>query len=95
MDRRARHSDTPLSPVVFSSRISLSWMAAQSMTVVPALRRSKTMKRKGKLVLSKETLRALTQEQLSEINGRAATGTVTTTLDPDCYYTVNSYYRCP
>jgi hypothetical protein len=77
-------------------------MAAQSMTVVAALRRSKTMKRnmkrtmkrKEKLVLSKETLRALTQEQLSEINGRAE-GTVTNSIDIDCFTTVNSFFRCP
>jgi hypothetical protein len=68
-------------------------MTAQSMTIGAALRRSKTMKKNAKLVLSKETLRALTQEQLPEINGGA--GTVTTSLDPDCFYTVNSYFRCP
>jgi hypothetical protein len=69
-------------------------MTAQSMTIVAALRRSRTMKKNAKLVLSKETLRALTQEQLLEVNGRAG-GTVTTSLDPYCFYTVNSYYRCP
>ena len=69
-------------------------MTAQSMMIVAALRRSKTMKKNTKLVLSKETLRALTQEQLPEVNGRAG-GTVKTSLDPDCFYTVPSYYRCP
>lgn len=52
------------------------------------------MKKNAKLVLSKETLRALTQEQLPEVNGRAG-GTVKTSLDPDCFYTVPSYYKCP
>jgi len=53
------------------------------------------MKKNTKLVLSKETLRALTQEQLPKINGRAPSGTVTTSFDPYCFYTVDSYYRCP
>ena len=81
--------------VVFPSRISISWITAQSMTIVAALRRSETMKKNAKLVLSKETLRALTQEQLPAVNGRAAGGTVTTSFDPYCFYTVDSYYRCP
>ena len=59
------------------------------MRVVAAQRRSKTMKRTktGKLVLSKETLRALTQGQLSEANGGKPW---TTSLDPMCYYTDSS-----
>ncbi len=71
-------------------------MSARSMTVVAAFGKSKTMKRKAQqLVLSKETLRALTQRQMPEINGRLATGTVTTTIDPDCFYTTPSYFKCP
>jgi hypothetical protein len=81
-------------PVGFASQISISWITAQSMTIVAALRRSKTMKKNAKLVLSKETLRALTQEQLPKVNGRAPSGTVTTSFDPDCFYTVDSYYQC-
>jgi hypothetical protein len=53
------------------------------------------MKRNAKLVLSKETLRALTQGQLPEINGGKPSGTVTTTFDPDCFYTTPSYFQCP
>ncbi len=53
------------------------------------------MKRKAQLVLSKETLQALTQRQMPEMNGGLATGTVTTTLDPDCFYTTPSYRKCP
>jgi len=53
------------------------------------------MKKNAKLVLSKETLRALTQEQLPEVHGGATKGTVTTSLDPDCFYTTPSYYKCP
>jgi hypothetical protein len=43
------------------------------------------VKRKTKLVLSKETLRALTQEQLLKVEG----GAVTTDLSftPKCFYT--------
>ena len=82
-------------PVVFASQISISWITAQSMTIVAALWRSKTMKKNAKLVLSKETLRALAQEQLPEVNGGAPSGTVTTSFDPYCFYTVDSYYRCP
>lgn len=70
-------------------------MTAQSMTIVADLRRSKAMKKNAKLVLSKETLRALTQEQLPEVHGGATKGTVTTSLDPDCFYTTPSYYKCP
>jgi len=65
------------------------------MTVVAALREIETMKRKAQLVLSKETLRALTQGQLPGINGGAKTGTVTTTLDPLCFYTEPSFNQCP
>jgi len=64
------------------------------MTIVAALWRSETVKKNTKLVLSKETLRGLTQEQLPKVNGRVPGGTVTTSFDPDCFYTVNSYYRC-
>ena len=53
------------------------------------------MKKNAKLVLSKETLRALTQDQLPEVHGRAGGGTFKTTLDPDCFYTTPSYYKCP
>lgn len=54
------------------------------------------MKIMPKLVLSKETLRGLTPAQLPEYFGGAPrNGTVTTSLDPDCFYTVDSYYRCP
>jgi hypothetical protein len=65
------------------------------MTVVAALREIETMKRKAQLVLAKETLRALTQRQMPEINGGLATGTVKTSLDPNCFYTVPSYFQCP
>jgi hypothetical protein len=43
------------------------------------------MKRNAKLVLSKETLRALTQEQLPRVDG----GAVATDLSftPQCFYT--------
>lgn len=41
------------------------------------------MKKTGKLVLSKETLRALTQERLSEANGGLPR---TTSFDPNCFY---------
>ena len=42
------------------------------------------MKRKTKLVLSKETVRVLTQGQLSEVDGGAPR---TSSFDPFCYYT--------
>jgi hypothetical protein len=41
------------------------------------------MKRKAKLVLSKDTLRVLTQGQISEVNGGAP---ITTSFDPYCFY---------
>jgi len=41
------------------------------------------MKRKAKLVLSKETLRVLTQAQMSEVDGGLPR---TTSLDPYCFY---------
>jgi len=65
------------------------------MTIVAALQEIEAMKRKAHLVLSKETLRALTQGQLPGINGGAKKGTVTTTLDPFCFYTEPSFNQCP
>ena len=62
------------------------------MRVGAALRRSKTMKRKAKLVLAKETLRTLTQGQLPEVNGGARW---TTSIDIGCENTDNSFCRCP
>ena len=53
------------------------------------------MKKNAKLALSKETLRALTQDQLPKVHGREAGGMVTTSLDPDCFYTTPSYRKCP
>jgi hypothetical protein len=40
------------------------------------------MKKKAKLVLSKETLRVLTRRQVSEVDG----GLPRLTLDPQCFY---------
>ncbi len=65
------------------------------MTVVVAFQEIETMKRKVQLVLSKETLRALTPSQLPEINGGVRPGTITTTLDPNCFHTDPSYNACP
>ena len=48
------------------------------------------MKKKVKLVLSKETLRALTQEQLPEVNG----GALKTSLDPRCFYSDETFCLC-
>ena len=42
------------------------------------------MKKNRKLVLAKETLRALTPAQASEVPGGVA---FTSTFDPQCYYT--------
>jgi len=53
------------------------------------------MKKNAKLVLSKETLRVLTQDQLPEVHGRVAGGMVTTSFDPECFYTTPSYFKCP
>jgi len=53
------------------------------------------VKRKMHLVLSKETLRALNEKQLTEAQGGKPGGTVTTTLDPDCFYTTPSFFQCP
>lgn len=53
------------------------------------------VKRKMHLVLSKETLRTLNEKQLPEAQGGKPSGTVTTTLDPDCFYTTPSFFQCP
>jgi hypothetical protein len=55
------------------------------MTVVAALWRSKTMKKNAKLVLSKETLRALTQGQLPKVDGGVEPTDLSFT--PKCFYT--------
>ncbi len=52
-------------------------------------------KRKMQLTLSKETVRALSENELSQLQAGKPGGTVTTTLDPDCFYTTPSYYHCP
>lgn len=52
------------------------------------------MKKNSKLVLSKETLRALTQEQLPGVNGGAASSSATS-YDPACFYSEATWCRCP
>ncbi len=54
------------------------------------------MKKKAQqLVLAKETLRALTPDQQPAIQAGKPSGTVTTTLDPLCFYTEPSFNQCP